>query len=206
LFVVRGGSVFLRWPEGARAIVDELVERRLPGIPRASRTLLDCLSSAGVLEARADGDWLWALEESGSDGWAVKFRDARVLLPADTAMARPSGADGPIRPREHETDTAGMTTDVEDACFDRWRKAWAAEPGCDVLAFEDGRIAVSHRLASASHPEPALLVESLRERGWLADRDSAGRGSRVGFVRFRDGQRSALILTAQAARFLRVGF
>jgi conjugal transfer pilus assembly protein TraI len=202
LLLLKEGSAFVRWPEGAQAIVQELVARGLPGIPRASRTLLDSLAGAGLLEARADGSWLWPLEDG--DGFAVKFPDERILLPAGVATPGPRFEQAG-RTDECDDVCESAASPVEEDCLDRWRRAWAVEPGCDVLPLGDGRIAVSHRLACASHPDPVRLVQALRERGWLVVPAEIERGAPGALVSFRDGRRPALLLTAEAARHMHLG-
>jgi conjugal transfer pilus assembly protein TraI len=202
----REGALHLRWPEAAAVIVSDLVARGLTGIPRASGTLVDCLAMAGLLAADGCGRWVWARPggwedvPAGGEYFSLCFADAATVLPAFAAPQPASArvaADAPSAPK-----TVVPLSPEELQCVRSWQAALAERREQELMLLPDGRVAVSHAFASASHPDVVTLLRDLDCRGWLGRGDWAARGARVGLVDFPGGRQPALLLTAHAARLL----
>jgi conjugal transfer pilus assembly protein TraI len=208
----RDGGLHLRWPDAAGAIVSDLVARGLPGIPRASSTLVDCLAFAGLLATDAHGRRLWS--QPGPTGHeedailSLRFTEPGAVLPVFHAMpalqtlsALPPAA-GPKMPAgARETKVVPLSAE-ELQCIRAWQAAVAARRVDDVLVLPDGRVALSHELAGASHPDIPTLVKSFDRRGWLTCGDWPVRRARIGLVRFAQARKPGLVLTPEAARLL----
>jgi len=193
----REGALHLRWPEAAATIVADLVARGLPGIPLASGTLVDCLSMAGLLAVDAEGRWIWP----GPDGesWSVCFAQPGAVLPACAAPGPTIACAVPARPPEK---TVLPLAPDELQAVRCWQAAVAQRRGQDVLRFPDGRVAVSHALANASHPDVSALLRAFDRRGWLGRCEGGARAARIGTVPFAAGRQPGFVLTAQAAHLL----
>ena len=201
-------TLCLAWPDCAWAIAQELDRRGLAGFPRASRTMAECLARAGLLRPADDGRWQGPTS-AGPGEWLQLHDDwrgtpvcPRAEVPAHVGPPIPVIVESGSDPIGTTLPGPGPEDDGEHVA--RWRRAHRAEPGCDVLVFGDGRVAISHRLASASHPDPVRLLGRMRELGWLAHGDWSDTRAHIGLVGFRDGRRAAFVLTAEAARRLRI--
>jgi len=194
----RDGALHLRWPDAAATIVADLVARGLPGIPRASGTLVDCLSMAGLLATDSEGRWVWP--DPGEEGCSVCFAQAGAVLPAcQDSGAMAADAAAPARPPEK---TVVPLAPDELQALRCWQAAVAQRRGQDVLHLPDGRVAVSHALANASHPDVSALLRSFDRRGWLGRGEGFARAARIGPVAFPAGRQPGFVLTAQAASLL----
>ncbi len=94
----QSGTLCVRWPDAGHAIVSDLRERGLQGVPRASLTLVECLAAARLLVPDARGRWVWSAGEVEASAAArgsmpahqpaaLRFADAAALWPAFHAHA-----------------------------------------------------------------------------------------------------------------------
>jgi conjugal transfer pilus assembly protein TraI len=201
----QGDALHLRWPAAAAAIVAELVARGLPGIPRASGTLLDCLAMSGLLAADPEGRWVWTHgpDESGAGGeerLSLCFAQPGAVLPAFDAPRPIEPA--PATPEDAPGKTVVPLAPEELHAVRCWQAALAERREQEVLDLPDGRVAVSQSAAQAVHPDLPALLRTFERRGWLGRGDWPARGARIGPVAFPAGRQPAFVLTAQAARLL----
>jgi conjugal transfer pilus assembly protein TraI len=196
----REGALHMRWPDAAATIVADLVARGLPGIPRASGTLVECLVMSGLLAADAEGRWLWPPPDAREGCHSVCFAHAGAVLPIFDASRALGARDAEPLPPAGKTVVPLASEELQ--AVRAWQSAVVHRNAQDVLLFPDGRVALSHVLANASHADLPSLLKTFDRRGWLARGDWPARGARVGLVPFAAGGQPGFVLTAQAARLL----
>lgn len=162
-------GLFVVWPNAASEIRKLLEEDELPGIPKAPDTILEILISAGVFEARGDGNKLWSISPppSRSGIEAVKLASPEILLaqhplltePLDESIITRATAPGRVAavPAERSPDLVDIAQSAADEAA---RVATGPVAPASTSRQQDGPGDVSGDSASASSGAPQFRLHA----------------------------------------------